>query len=68
MMHDLCFVNIYQVTGLIMKWAFQCLILRIDVKACIVDNMSTVWWQISEYHRQKIEYVDDFNKRTISSS
>jgi hypothetical protein len=39
-----------------------------NVKACIVDNMSTVWWQISEYHRQQMEYVNDFDKRTLSSS
>jgi len=39
-----------------------------NVKACIVDNMSTVWWQKSEYHRQQMEYVNDFDKRTLSSS
>jgi hypothetical protein len=38
-----------------------------NVKGCIVDNMSTVRWKISEYHMQQIEYVSDFYKRTLSS-
>jgi hypothetical protein len=38
-----------------------------NVKACIVDNMSTVRCQISEYHRQQMENVNDFDKRTLSS-